>query len=489
MAPKAISISASGATPYEAHLEATVDAGEETTECHFLYGKTSTTEHEEECEQGDALEGGEQSVGRTITGLEPATTYHYRIVVKNATSQSESEAEFETLALVKPAITSESASQITAFTAHLEATVNPDYQTTTCAFEYRKEGSSSFAPPVECEQGNALEGGEQGASAKLGALEAGSAYEYRLVAENASGQATGAPDRFETAGSPLVSTGETASITQTAATLSGTVNPDGAQTSYHIAYISEAGYRVALAHGAANPYAEGETTPTFTAGSSTEAQAVGPISASGLLAGTTYHYALVATNEAGESVGADHSFTTLAPAPPLVSTDAATAVSQTTATISGTVATIGLATTYGFEVGTEAGNYGPVTGLGSISSPSGETVTLTLSGLQPSTTYFYRIVAMSIDGTSYGSSQSFTTSRLPYLLTIPATPALITAPASVPAAEKAPSEPPNKPLTRAQKLRKALKACRADKSSTRRLKCEKVAKRKYAPATKHAGKK
>jgi hypothetical protein len=41
-----------------------------------------------------------------------------------------------------------------------------------------------------------------------------------------------------------------------------------------------------------------------------------------------------------------------------------------------------------------------------------------------------------------------------------------------------------KPLTRAQKLAKALKACKKDKSKSKRTKCEKEARKKYAPKSK-----
>src|SRR5580692_2081928 len=90
---------------------------------------------------------------------------------------------------------------------------------------------------------------------------------------------------------PSVATGEAKNLTQRTATLEGVVNPMGVETSYHFAFIGEAGYQAALA---GNPYAEGETTASLSAGSSEEPQAVGPVLASGLLPGTTYHYALVA---------------------------------------------------------------------------------------------------------------------------------------------------------------------------------------------------
>jgi hypothetical protein len=48
--------------------------------------------------------------------------------------------------------------------------------------------------------------------------------------------------------------------------------------------------------------------------------------------------------------------------------------------------------------------------------------------------------------------------------------------------------PSVKPLTRAQKLAKALKACRKDHKKRKRLACEKQAKKKYGPIEKKASK-
>jgi hypothetical protein len=54
--------------------------------------------------------------------------------------------------------------------------------------------------------------------------------------------------------------------------------------------------------------------------------------------------------------------------------------------------------------------------------------------------------------------------------------------------EKESVKPKPKPLTRAQKLAKALKACRKDKKKAKRVKCEKQAHKKYGPAKKKTAK-
>ena len=76
--PTIISLSAN-AKAEEARLEATVNASNEASECHFQYGEASASEHTRACEQGSppgTLVGGEQGVSATVTSLEPATTYH-----------------------------------------------------------------------------------------------------------------------------------------------------------------------------------------------------------------------------------------------------------------------------------------------------------------------------------------------------------------------------------------------------------------------------
>lgn len=96
---------------------------------------------------------------------------------------------------------------------------------------------------------------------------------------------------------------------------------------------------------------------------------------------------------------------------PVVATGAATAISQTTATLSATVnpgdATI---TSCHFNYGTSTG-YGSSVPCSSSPSPAGgpQTVTAQVSGLTASTIYDVQIVAVGNDGTGSGANASFTT--------------------------------------------------------------------------------
>jgi hypothetical protein len=97
--------------------------------------------------------------------------------------------------------------------------------------------------------------------------------------------------------------------------------------------------------------------------------------------------------------------------PPAATTDAATAVTATSATLNGAVG-VGVSsanadevTSFGFEYG--APNYGSQAGAGSVSFD--QSVSAAVAGLTPCTSYHFRLVATSASGSANGSDQSFTT--------------------------------------------------------------------------------
>ncbi len=96
------------------------------------------------------------------------------------------------------------------------------------------------------------------------------------------------------------------------------------------------------------------------------------------------------------------------PLPPEATTNAASGVQQTQATLNGTVDPKGTDTHYYFQYGktTEYGSSTSSTDAGSGTSLLLESAAVT--GLQPGTTYHYRLVASSEGGAVYGSDQTFT---------------------------------------------------------------------------------
>jgi len=134
----------------------------------------------------------------------------------------------------------------------------------------------------------------------------------------------------------------------------------------------------------------------------------------------------------------------LTPDAPTATTQAATNVALTTATLTGASNPSGAATTYHFEWGTTTG-YGqqaPVPDAAVGSDTADHAVTQTLTGLAPGTTYHYRLVATSATGTTDGADMSFATAAAPTTVA-PAPAATTPPPASVttPPAPPAPTPP------------------------------------------------
>src|SRR5690242_19612634 len=213
------------------------------------------------------------------------------------------------------------------------------------------------------------------------------------------------------AGEPAVSTGNATAITSTAATVNGTVNPEGQSTTYYFEYGTTTSY--------------GSRTSTAGAGAGTADVKVSS-SIEPLTPNTTYHYRVVASNASGTILGADVSFKTPKPPAPVVVTRHATSVAQTSATLNGTVNPEGQATSYVFQYGTSSA-YGAQTPSASAGAGTKTILASAAIGpLTPNTTYHYRLVATSVNGTTLGHDTSFKTAALPAGITLGAIPGAIT---------------------------------------------------------------
>jgi hypothetical protein len=96
---------------------------------------------------------------------------------------------------------------------------------------------------------------------------------------------------------------------------------------------------------------------------------------------------------------------------PTAVTGAASGVSRSSATVSGTVNPGGQPTTYRFQYGTSTAYPSSTAGASAGSGTAAVPVAATLTGLQRGTTYHYRLVATNGSGSSYGADQTFKTQR------------------------------------------------------------------------------
>jgi Peptidase A4 family len=172
---------------------------------------------------------------------------------------------------------------------------------------------------------------------------------------------------------PSATTGVASEVTETTARLTGTVDPEGASTNYHIEYGIEA-----------ENYEWG--TEPRQAGSREEVVAASE-SVHGLMPGTTYHYRVIANSPRGVGAGTDRTFKTpgIAPPPaPTVSTEGSSTIKARGANVEATVDPNGAETHYYFQYGTSPGLYGsaaPAEPGEVLTGSSPEKVTVGLTGL------------------------------------------------------------------------------------------------------------
>jgi hypothetical protein len=210
---------------------------------------------------------------------------------------------------------------------------------------------------------------------------------------------------------PVIEAGSesAAPVARGAAALAAMVNPEGSETTYTFQYLDEA-------HFEASGYASASSTPVVSVGSGFEDQAAGA-HLTGLLPNEIYHYRIVATNSRGTATGPDRTFETL----PVAQVEGPWAenVAGTSVTLAARVDPLGSSTTYRLEWGASIayGNvFGGNVGEGLEYVPVGG---FHLQGLEPDTTYHYRLITTSSEGTVVGPDHAFTTQLAGEELTLP----------------------------------------------------------------------
>lgn len=198
---------------------------------------------------------------------------------------------------------------------------------------------------------------------------------------------------------PTVTTGAATVVGPDTASVSGTVNPNGKDTTYAFQFGPTTQYGL-------------ETVPASAGSGSTPTTVTGKLT--GLQSGTTYHYRVIASNADGQTVGADATFvTTGTPAQPngtlpVVSQANAVNIGTHGAQLNGVLNPEGQQTKWWFEYGLDD-NYGTQTAPGTLTGLGARPINAQLSGLQSGTTYHFRLVAQSGAGLYIGPDHMFTT--------------------------------------------------------------------------------
>jgi hypothetical protein len=202
--PLVLSTSAEAVEPTSAALNATVNPeGPEPASYHFEYG-TSTAYGESTAATlltGGPFEDQAVPLPAAITGLQTRTTYHFRVVLSNGTQTTDGpDQTFTTLPPVL--VDSESATQVSASSARLDAQLNPLGLQSEYHFEFGLSSSYEDSAPVP----DVLVGSGHG-DVSVGLLVQGlspnTTYHYRVVARNSLGSVEGEDHTFTTSGAPV----------------------------------------------------------------------------------------------------------------------------------------------------------------------------------------------------------------------------------------------------------------------------------------------
>jgi hypothetical protein len=177
--------SVSGLQPESVTLTGTVDpdkAGVAT--CQFVYGTSPSFGQVAPC--SSSVPDGESPVPvqATVTGLQPDTTYYYRLQATNANGTNPGEVsqnrEFTTRG---PGIREESVSNVASGSVTLDATIDPHGSPTSYYFQYGATAAYGSSVPVAPGMGiGSGEGGEDVSQHVQDGLSVATTYHYRVVA-------------------------------------------------------------------------------------------------------------------------------------------------------------------------------------------------------------------------------------------------------------------------------------------------------------------
>ncbi len=225
------------------------------TGCVFEWGTdTSYGEAPVPCAEGSSFSA-PADVSADLTGLTPGTTYHFRLHLTTGAGGFDGEDQsFETIPPSSvPEVTTGKGSILTATSAELKGTVNPNANPLTdCHFEYvtdlalQATGFSDLSSggSVPCNQAPGsipADFEDHEVSATVSGLDPEQVYHFRLVAENANGPGSGADALVP--GPPLVETTGSTYRTTTTARLDSRVSSHGAATTYRFEYVTDAQFQ------------------------------------------------------------------------------------------------------------------------------------------------------------------------------------------------------------------------------------------------------
>ena len=357
--------------------------------------------------------GATGSVGEftsVLTPLEPGQTYYVRAYAINTRGTSYGEVVSVTTLAEVPGVETKSASAIAPSTV----TLNGNVLSNGGASLIERGILWGETTPININSNKAVNNqlALGNYSVNLSGLTPGKTYYFKAYATNSSGIGYGDQLSFTTTiGSPSVQSLASSNITNTSATVKGSIDSDGgdAITSFGFVYGTNQ-----------NPTLQNQKLEIGTSFSSS-GEFTGQLE--GLNQNTTYYFRAYATNGIGTSYGANLSLTTTnVIAVPTINTAEVSNITYNSAVSGGEITDNGGATVlergvcWSTSPNPTTASFKTVNGLGIGQFSSN------LNNLNPETTYYVRAYARNSSGTGYGNEIEFTTSELaPVLNTLSAT--------------------------------------------------------------------
>ena len=381
IAPVVTTLAATAVDHQGATLNGTITAGSETiTAQGFMYKATAATDW-------TTVNATGTTISATLSALTAETEYTFKAFATTATGTVEGTAmTFTTTAapvvVTPPTVATLAATAITHESAVLNGTITAGSETITAqGFKYKATAAADWTTVNAT--GTTI-------STTLSALTAETEYTFKAFATTATGTVEGEAMTFTTTAAPIVApvvtTLAATAVDHESATLNGTITA-GSETITAQGFM----YKATAVADWTTVNATGETiSATLTA----------------LTAETEYTFKAFATTATGTVEGEAMTFTTTA-APivaPVVTTLAATEITNATAKLNGTV-TAGSEEIVAQGFMYKASNAADWTTVAAV----GETMTLTVEGLEAELEYVFKAFATTASGTTEGEELTFTT--------------------------------------------------------------------------------
>jgi hypothetical protein len=202
--PSATTEPASGVTATSATLNGTVNPkGTISEDCHFEYTDDADFQANEwanaesvPCDPLPFNEETDVAVSAEVSGLSPETTYDYRVVETTEGGTAEGSAVQFTTTAPPPVVATEAATGVSQTVATLNGKVDAEGNDAECKFEYGT--TIAYGISVPCSVTPVTGSSATAVSAALSGLTAGTAYHFRVVANNTGGTTNGADATFTT---------------------------------------------------------------------------------------------------------------------------------------------------------------------------------------------------------------------------------------------------------------------------------------------------